>query len=49
MNTYEIDLKLDDGYNTTLILNATDEERARYIVMQAERCPERSILAVRKV
>ena len=48
MKTWEIELNHDD-YRTTLIINARDENTARSLIMEIERCPARSILSIREV
>lgn len=45
MNTYRLRLKHDYG-TFTLRVAAQTEERAKEIVMKAERCPERAIKSI---
>jgi predicted transcriptional regulator len=48
MKTWEIQLN-HDNYQTTLIMNATDEDTARSLIMKMENCPARSILSIKEV
>jgi hypothetical protein len=48
MNTYLFKIHSDNG-TVSLYVNARNEEIAKFVAMDHEKCPERAIFSIRKL